>query len=86
MDFKTLLICLLVWSFIGSIITQFLWISKDFKERLIRDKGRYNEDYYTRMYTKGILFGILMGPFSIIFLIFKVKEYLEELIELEKKK
>ena len=83
MEFKILLISLLIWFFLGSLITQFLWIVKDLKERLINDKGKYSEDYYLRIYTKGILFGLILGPFSIVFLAFKMKDVLKELVELE---
>lgn len=79
----TFVFYVLLWTFIGSCLSNFLWIGQDLFQRLKEDKGKYDSDYYARIYTRGLMLGLLLGPFCVIFNIKQAKDFTKKLKEIE---
>jgi len=80
----SLSVVLLVWFLVGSFITNLTWVMSDLKHRLIKDNGKYDSDYYSRIYSRGLIIGFILGPITAV-LAYKIfKEHVTELEEFEK--
>ncbi len=79
---------LVIWMLLGVLATNFMWVVKDLKSRVIEDH-RNNDlktyEYYANIYTRGMMFGLLLGPFCWIWSFIKLKEVTKELDQLEDK-